>query len=93
MITGNSIILKKRLTQLIFCSYFKISSLNSKLTWAGLRGTSDQNGNNSQYNDAWKRFKQQVDIDEANIPEGQRKYDRYTNIIDQEYNSTGINCN
>ncbi|MBC8755860.1 hypothetical protein H2O64_14375 [Kordia sp. YSTF-M3] len=63
------------------------------ISWAGLRQTSSINGNNSQYTDAWKKFKEQVDIDEANIPEGQRKYNRYENIMNQEYNSTGVNCN
>jgi len=63
------------------------------LSWAGLRQTSSNNGNNSQYTDAWIKFKEQVDIDEANIPQGQRKYNRYENIMNQEYNNTGINCN
>ena len=62
------------------------------LSWAGLRKTSDENGENSQYTDAWKNFKNQVDIDEADIPEGERTYNRYIDLISQEYNNNGINC-
>jgi len=62
------------------------------LSWAGLRITSDENGENNQYTDAWKNFKNQIDIDEANIPVPQRTYNRYINIINQEYSGSGINC-
>ncbi len=63
------------------------------LSWAGLRITSDENGENSQYIDAWKNFINQVDIDEVDVAVSERTYNRYINIIDQEYNNTGINCN
>jgi hypothetical protein len=62
------------------------------LSWAGLRITSDENGENNQYTDAWKNFKNQIDIEEADIPVSQRTYNRYVNIINQEYNGNGINC-
>ncbi|WP_156032988.1 hypothetical protein [Sediminibacter sp. Hel_I_10] len=63
------------------------------LSWAGLRITSDENGENSQYTDVWRNFKDQIDIEEADIPESDRTYSRYLDIISQEYNGSGINCN
>ncbi|TXD85535.1 hypothetical protein ESY86_02715 [Subsaximicrobium wynnwilliamsii] len=63
------------------------------LSWSGLRITSDENGEISQFTDAWKNFKNQVDIDEADIPEALRTYNRYINIIINEYDNNGINCN
>ncbi|MBO3118070.1 hypothetical protein J4050_15060, partial [Winogradskyella sp. DF17] len=62
------------------------------LSWSGLRQTSDENGENSQYTDAWQNFKNQIDTIEANIPESERTYNRYLDIINQEYNASGINC-
>jgi hypothetical protein len=63
------------------------------LSWAGLMATSNDNGENAQYTDAWKNFKDQIDIDEADIPVVQRTYNRYIDIIDEMYESNGINCN
>lgn len=63
------------------------------LSWAGLRITSDENGENSQYTDVWRNFKDQIDIEEEDIPESDRTYSRYLDIISQEYNGSGINCN
>jgi hypothetical protein len=57
------------------------------------RITSDKNGENSQYTNAWKNFEEQIDIDEAFIPEEERTYNRYLEIIFEEYNSNGIKCN
>ncbi len=62
------------------------------LSWAGLRAFSDEN-DNIQYYDAWKKFKEKIDNDESNIPTANRTYNRYINIANQEYNSTGIKCN
>lgn len=62
------------------------------LSWAGLMTFSDDNVN-TQYYDAWKKFKEKIDNDESNIPTANRTYNRYINIANQEYNSTGIKCN
>lgn len=58
------------------------------ISWAGLKNYSESGIN--QYYDAWQKFKDTIDINESHIPLGQRTYDRYENIIINEYNNSGI---
>ncbi len=62
------------------------------LSWAGLRGFSDEN-DNTQYYDAWKEFKKKIDKEESNIPVENRTYNKYIDIANKEYNNSGIKCN
>ncbi|TYC08420.1 hypothetical protein ES677_14525 [Bizionia gelidisalsuginis] len=62
------------------------------MSWAGLRSFSDESGN-TQFYDAWEKFKDSIDILENSVPEPERTYNIYSNIINEQYNNSGINCN
>lgn len=62
------------------------------LSWAGLQSYSDNDEIYQNY-DSWQSFVDQVNIDEANIPESERTYNRYETIIQQEYSNNSVNCN
>jgi len=62
------------------------------MSWAGLRSFSDESGN-TQFYDAWEKFKDSIDILENIVPEPERTYNIFSNIINEQYNNSGINCN